>query len=98
MAVKRNRTDITIDVGIEVATGLAMVYAAGNNLPQMRNYACGNKQLPFSIVVDSPRVTETVRDDLEYILCRVITPDTAVDSLAFALEFNPLGISLTAVS
>ena len=93
MTVERNRTNITIDVWIEVATSLTMIHTTGNDMPQMRNYTCGNKQLPFSIVVDSPRVTEAVCDDLKYILGRVITPNAAVD-LAFALKLDRLGIRL----
>ena len=89
-----DRANVAVNVRIEVATGLAMVYTARNDMPQMRNDACSNKQLPFSIVVDSPRVTEAVCDDLKHILGRVITPNTAVDRLAFALKLDRLGIRL----
>ncbi|HAL04101.1 MAG TPA: hypothetical protein DCP58_03250 [Verrucomicrobiales bacterium] len=64
-------------------------------MPQMRNYTCGNKQLPFSIVVDAPRIAEAMRHNLENFLSRVISPYTAVDWLAFTLELDRLGIWLT---
>ena len=94
VTVIRDRANVTVDVRVEMATGLPMVRAAGDDVPQMRDHAGADEQLPLGVVVDAPRVAEAVRDNLKHVLGRVITPNAAVDRLAFALKLDRLGIRL----
>src|SRR5262245_621453 len=79
MPVIRDRLNVAVDVGIEVLASLALIDAAGNDVKQMWNEAVGDEELPLGVVVDSPRIAEPVRDDLEHILRRVVPPHAAID-------------------
>ena len=95
MAVVGDRADVAVNIRIKVATALPMVNAARNDMPQMRDHACADEELSLRVVVDAPRVTEAVRDHLEAILNRVITPNATVDLCAFAVELNLFGVHLS---
>ena len=94
VTVIRDRANVAVDVRVEMTTGLPMVCAAGDDVPQVRDHAGADEQLPLGVVVDAPRVAEAVRDNLKHVLGRVITPNAAVDRLAFALKLDRLGIRL----
>ena len=95
MAVVGDRADVAVDVRIKVATALPMVNAARNDMPQMRDHACADEELSLRVVVDAPRIAKAVRDHLEAILHRVITPNATVDPCAFAVELNLFGVHLS---
>ena len=95
MAMVGNRADVAVNIRIKVATALSMVNAARNDMPQMRDHACADEELSLRVVVDAPRVAETVSDHLEAILNRVITPNATVDPCAFAIELNLFGEHLS---
>ena len=79
MAVIGNRPNIAVNIRAEMTSSLAMVNTTGNNVPQMRNHAGCNKQLTVSVVINTPRIAESMGDHLKAIFCRVIPPYTAVD-------------------
>jgi hypothetical protein len=81
-----NRRDVAVDVRIEMLAALALIDAAGNHMPEMRDDAGADQQLSLGVVVYAPRVAETVSDDFESVLRRVITPHAAVDLDAVAVE------------
>ncbi len=60
-------------------SALSVIDATGNHVPQMRNHAGGYEYLPLVIEIHSPRITETVSDDLKTVLNRVIAPHTSID-------------------
>ena len=78
--------DVAVDVRVEVLAALAMVDAAGDHVPEVRDHARADEQLSLRVVVDAPRVAEAVRDDLEHVLRRVVPPDAAVDLDPVALQ------------
>ena len=84
-----DRLDVAVDVRIEVLAALALVDAAGDDVPEVRDHAGADEELALGVVVDAPRVAEAVRDDLEHVLRRVIPPDAAVDLDAVALRGGP---------
>ena len=86
MAMIGDGLDVAVDVRIEVLAALAMVDAAGDHVPQVRDHARADEQLSLGVVVDAPRIAEAVRDDLEHVLRRVIAPDAAVDVDAVRLQ------------
>ena len=79
VAVVGDGADVAVDIGVEVCAALAVVDAAGDHVPQVRDDAGGDEDLPLRVVVDPPGVAEPVGDDFEAILGRVVAPDTAVD-------------------
>ena len=83
MAVVGDRADVAVNIRIKVTTALPMVNAARNDMPQMRDHACADEELSLRVVVDAPRVAETVSDHLEAILNRVITPNATVDPVSY---------------
>ena len=74
--------DIVVDGGVDVFAPLAVVDAAGDDVPEMRNHAGGDKHLAVVVEIETPRIAETVGDNFEAILRRMIAPDAAVDVLA----------------
>ena len=88
MAVIGDRTNVAVDIRIEVPAALAMVDAARNHVPEMGNHAGADKELAFSVVIDSPRITESMRHDLETLFRRVIAPNTTVDIYRLVGEFD----------
>ena len=81
-----DRLDVAVDVRVEVLAALAVVDAAGNHVPEVRDDARADEQLALGVVVDAPRIAEAVRDDLEDVLGRVIPPHAAVDVDAVARQ------------
>src|SRR5262245_62031276 len=79
MPVIGDRLDVTVDVRVEVLAALALIDSARNDVKQMWNDARGNEQLPLGVVVDSPWIAESMRDDLEHVFCRVIPPHATID-------------------
>ena len=88
VAVVRDRSDVAINIRVEMTTGLAMIYTARDDVPQVRDHAGADEQLSLCVVVDSPWVAEAVGNNLKDILGRVITPNTAIDRLAFTLKLD----------
>ena len=86
VAVIGDRLDVAVDVRIEMLAALAMVDAAGDDVPEVRDHARADEELPLGVVVDAPRVAEAVGDDLEHVLRRVVPPDAAVDLDPFACQ------------
>ncbi len=83
-----NGANIAVGVRIEMRPGLAMVESPGDHVPEMRNYARADKDLSFRVVIDSPRITEPVSDDLEAIFGGMIAPNAAIDFSGFAVIFE----------
>src|SRR5262245_34411164 len=79
MTMIGNRLNVAVDVWIEVLSALTLIDAAGDHVKQMWNDARRDEQLSFGIVIDAPRVTESMGDHLEHVFSRVIAPDTTVD-------------------
>ena len=79
MTMIGDRSNVCVDMLVKVAASLPMVDPTGNHVPQMGNHACGHKKLASLVVIDSPRVAESVRDDLETIFGGMVSPDTAVN-------------------
>src|SRR5262245_28804541 len=79
MAVIGDGLDVAVNVRVEVLPALPHVDAAGNHVEEVWNDAGADEQLAFGVVVDPPRIAETVSDDLEDVAGRVIAPHPAVD-------------------
>src|SRR3954468_17918406 len=86
MTVIGNGLNVAVDVRIEVLPSLSLVNAARDHMKQMRNHAGGDEQLSLRIVINAPRIAEAMRDDLEYLLCRVVAPHAAIDLDAVARD------------
>ena len=88
MAMIGNCADITVDIWVEMAAALPMVNTTRNHMPQMRNHACRDEQLPLRIIIESPGVAEAVSHNLEAILRRMISPNTAIDVSCLSIELD----------
>ena len=95
MTVFRDRTDITVGVRIKMTASLAVIQAAGDDMPQVRDHACCNEKLPLGVVVDTPRIAKTVRNNFKHFLSWVIAPDTTINLLTLPFKLDRLGIWLT---
>ena len=62
--------DVAVDVGVEVLASLALIDAAGDDVPEMRDDAGAHDELTLGVVVDAPGIAEAVGHDLEPILGR----------------------------
>ena len=91
MAMVRNRLDITIDVRIEMAATLPLIDATGDDVPEMWNHAGRDEQLALGVVIDSPGITETVRDHFKAVLGGMVAPDAAVDVDRRSAKLNVTG-------
>src|SRR5687768_3612424 len=76
--------DVAVDVRIEMLSALTVVDASGDHVEEMRDDAGADQELPLGIMIDPPRIAESVGDDLESFPGRVIPPDAAVDIDAVA--------------
>ena len=74
--------DVIVNVGTNVRAALTVIESAWDHIPEVRNDTCGQEDLTVVVEVEAPRIAEAMRDDFEEILCRVITPHTAVDKHA----------------
>src|SRR5262245_8508287 len=79
MTMIRDRLNVAVNIRVEVLASLALIDPAGNDMKEVRSDAGGDEELPFGVVVDSPRIAESVRDDFEDVLRRVVAPHTAID-------------------
>src|SRR6185295_12333778 len=87
---------------VEVLSSLSLVNAAGDHVKEMRNHARGDEQLPFRVVINAPGVAETMGDDFEHILGRVIAPDAPIDlnalnALGAGVRWRILGKRIVAI-
>jgi hypothetical protein len=71
--------NIAVDVRVEVLPTLPVIQPSRDHVPQMRNDACRDEELSFGVIVNTPRVAESMRNDLESFLGRMISPNTAID-------------------
>ena len=67
-------------------SALAVIDAAGNHVPEVRNHTSGDEQLPLGIIVDAPGIAEPVGHHFETIFGGVIAPYAAVDVGAVRFE------------
>ena len=81
-------SDVAVDIGIEVPASLAVVDPARYHVPEVRNNAGGDKELPLGIVVDTPGIAKAVGDDLEAVLEGMIAPDSTVDVDRLTIELD----------
>ena len=65
---------------------LAVIDATQHNVPQMRNDAGTDKKLSFGIIINAPRIAETVGYHFKFIFGGVIAPYAAVDVHAVAVQ------------
>ena len=79
VGVVGDRADVGVDVRAQVTAALAVIDATGNDMPEVRNHACRDKELALGVVIDAPGVAEPVRHDLEAVLHRVVAPHAAID-------------------
>ena len=86
VAMVGDRLDVAVDVRVEVLASLTVIDAARDHVPEVGDDAGADDELPFGVVVDTPRVAESVGDDLEPILRRMVSPDAAIDLDAFAFQ------------
>ena len=88
VAVIGDRSDVAVNVRVEMPAALPVIHTTRDDVPQVRDHAGADEELALRVVVNAPRVAEAVRDHLEAILHRVIPPDAAVDRRAFAVELD----------
>ena len=83
MCVVGNRFNVVEGIGVEVLPTLTVITAPLHHVPQVWNHTGRNKRLTPVIEIDAPWMTGAMRKDFELMFCRVITPDTRVQSLTF---------------
>ena len=79
MGVVGDRADVGVDVRAQVTAALAVIDAAGDDMPEVRNHARRDEQLALGVVIDAPGVAEPVSHDLETVLHGVVSPHAAID-------------------
>ncbi len=86
VAMIGDRLDVGVDVRVEVLPALPVIDAARDHVPEVRDHAGADQQLPLGVVVDAPGIAEAVRHDLEDVLRRMVAPDAAIEVHTLALE------------
>src|SRR5690606_12126930 len=79
MEVIGNRTDVGIGVRVEVRPGLSQVPAILNDVKTMGDHAGFDKQLPLSIVIESPGIAGAPCEDFKLMTNGMIAPDAGID-------------------
>src|SRR5690606_28839640 len=85
MHVIGNRLDIFESVWIKMLSGLAVIPRPRDDMEHMRNDTNCGKSMAVVIEVQTPRVTGSLRENLKYLSCWMVTPDASIDfySLCF---------------
>src|SRR5690554_4625585 len=78
--------DVFIDIRVEMLSPLPVVNSSWNDMPQVRYYTSGNKQLPLGIIINTPVIAEAMCDHFKTVLDRMVPPDPAVDVYPFGFK------------
>ncbi len=75
MQVIGDRHDVAVSVGIEMLSTLPLISGSLNDVIQVRNHAGGDECLAVIVEVDAPRIARPVCEHVEFMPCRMVTPD-----------------------
>src|SRR5262245_26828172 len=78
--------DVRIGVRVEVYSALTVIARSLNDVEQMRNDAARQEAIASVVEIHAPGIARPMREDLETILERMITPDARVDRDALLLR------------
>ena len=71
--------NIIINVRIEMLTTLPMINATRHNMKKMRDHTRTNKDLALGIIINAPRVTESMSYSFKSVFSWMVFPNTPIN-------------------